>query len=300
MAISMKNILSDINHLNKKYRLILLAFLILICLNYNPQLLFKTSYPYWGWNLSLLASVLIIISIKFRDPTNWKQKLGIDFSRKDYSGFAITTIALLASSYFLVDYLADISSYSFKPQIFHYKHIIGEDYPFHSILGNYLYYIPETFNEEMLIGALLLLGLERNFKKINKNVIAIIVALSFSLMHQLLYKYSPAQNGIILTTTTIMTLFFVGILRNVLILKTRKIAYSWAIHLSFNLVFFSGYFINKSTGYIAVEPERFNIVFGNLVMMMITGFIALASLMWLNMNKFNIIDDNETRNKKRS
>ena len=84
----------------------------------------------------------------------------------------------------------------------------------------------ETFNEEIFIGALLLMGLERNFKKLDKNAIAITVALIFSLMHQALYKWSPVQPGLVLTTQTILTLFFVGILRNTLILKTRKIAYS--------------------------------------------------------------------------
>ena len=131
------------------------------------------------------------------------------------------------------------------------------------------------------------MGLERNFKTLDKNAIAISVALIFSLMHQALYKWSPVQPGLVLTTQTILTLFFVGILRNALILKTRKIAYSWAIHLSFNMIFFSGFYINNSTEKFASEPERFNIVFGNLTMVMITGLLAIISLIWLNMNKLN-------------
>jgi hypothetical protein len=85
-----------------------------------------------------------------------------------------------------------------------------------------------------------------------------------------------------------MTLFFVGILRNVLILKTRKIAYSWAIHLSFNMIFFSGLFINQSTENFAGEPERFNIVFGNLTMVLTTGLLAFISLIWLNIDRLKI------------
>ena len=65
-------------------------------------------------------------------------------------------------------------------------------------------------------------------------------------------------------------------------MKTGKIAYSWAIHLSFNLVFFAGFFVNISNGDIASEPERFNIVFGNIVMLLLTGSLALLSLVWLN------------------
>lgn len=232
----------------------------------------------------MLASVLIILIMRYRDPGSWKQKLGIGFTGKDMLGLVVTTVCLLGISYFLVGYLAKLSNFSFIPRIFNYKRIIGPDYPFHAVAGTYIYYIPETLNEEMLIGAVLLMGLERRFKKLNRNIIAISVALIFSLMHQALYKYSPYQPGILLTVSTILALFFVGILRNVLILKTRKIAYSWAIHLSFNLVFFAGFFVNRSTGEFASEPERFNIVFGNIPMLLLTGFLALLSVVWLNVN----------------
>jgi hypothetical protein len=132
------------------------------------------------------------------------------------------------------------------------------------------------------------LGLERIIKKLDKNTIAVGVALIFSIMHQALYKWSPAQPGLLLTTQTILTLFFVGILRNVLILKTRKIAYSWAIHLSFNMIFFSGFYINNSIDKFASEPERFNIVFGNMTMVLITGLLATISMIWLNMSFINV------------
>ena len=178
-----------------------------------------------------------------------------------------------------------LDGYDFEPKLFYYKTYLGSNYPFHYILANYLYYIPETFNEEMLIGAFLLMGLERRFKKLDKSYIAIIVALVFSLMHQGLYKWSPVQSGELLTLTTIVTLFFVGILRNSLILKTRNIALSWAIHLSFNIVFFSGFFINVKTGKFPSEPEVFNIVFGNLTMLALTGLLALTSIIWLNIDK---------------
>lgn len=139
----------------------------------------------------------------------------------------------------------------------------------------------------MLIGALLLMGVERNFKKLNKNYIAIAVTLVFSIMHQGLYKWSPVQSGELLTLTTIGTLFFVGILRNSLILKTRNIALSWAIHLSFNIVFFSGFFIHVNTNKFPNEPEVFNIVFGNPTILAVTGLLALVSIIWLNTDELN-------------
>lgn len=268
----------------RKYGLLIIAFLICAFLNYNPQLLFESGYRHWGWNSALIATVSILVIFRLRDPLEWKQKLGIDFKRADWVGFCITTISLLIISYFIVNNFSEINGYSFRPKIFYYKDFVPPDFPFFPILGDYLYYFPQTFNEEIFIGALLLMGIQRYFMKLDKTIIAIGVALIFSLMHQALYKWSPVQPDLLLSLQTIFSLFFVGILRNVLILKTRKIAYSWAIHLSYNMVFFSGFFINNMTTEFASEAERFNIVFGNMIMVITTGLLALASLIWLNIN----------------
>ena len=272
--------------MRKKYILIILVFLVIACLNYNPQLNFKTTYQHWGWNLSFIATVLTLFIFRFRDPEDWKQKLGIDFEVKDGIIFFLTTITLLTVSFFLVGYLSDASGFDFEPMILHYKEYFSPKTKVFTIIGAYLYYIPETFNEEIFIGAFLLFGLERNFKKLDKNIIVVGIALIFSLMHQAMYKWSPVQSGILLTTQTVLTLFFVGVLRNALIMKTRKITYSWAIHLSFNLIFFPGFFISQSMREFANEPERFNIVFGNMTMVLITGLLATICLVWMNKGRF--------------
>lgn len=251
-------------------------------MNYNPQLNFETHYNHWGWNLSLITSVLIILIFRIRDPQTWKQKLGIDFKRKDYFNFIIVITVLLPVSFFLVNHVSKTNGFEFKPKLIFYRDYFPHRNKFLPVLGDYLYYIPETFNEEMLIGAVLLMGLERRFARLDQNIIAIGIALLFSLMHQAMYKYSPIQPGVVLTVQTILVLFFVGIIRNVLILKTRKITYSWALHLSFNLIFFPGFFIKGETQYFASEPERFNIVFGNITMVIITGVLALILVAWLN------------------
>lgn len=272
----------------KKYGLLLLIFSFCGFLNYHPQMLFGLNSPHWGWLFSLLSTFLIIFYLRRRDPDTWNRKLGINFKKSDIRKFIIFTALISVLSYFIVDYVSMSGEYYFKPKLFYYKTYLGSNYPFHYILANYLYYIPETFNEEMLIGAFLLMGLERRFKKSDKNFIVILVALVFSLMHQGLYKWSPVQSGELLTFTTIATLFFVGILRNSLILKTRNIALSWAIHLSFNMVFFSGLFVNIKTGEFPREPEVFNIVFGNRTMLVFTGILALASIVWLNIDRLKM------------
>ena len=269
----------------KKHGLLILILCLCGSLNYHPQMLMGLNSPHWGWMFSLLSTILIIYFMRIRDPEKWSQKLGVNFKKKDIGRFVIITTLLSILAYFIVDYVSMLDGYIFKPKLFYYKIYLGSNYPFHYVLANYLYYLPETFNEEMLIGALLLMGLERRFKKLDKNYIAIMVALIFSLMHQGLYKWSPVQSGELLTFTTIVTLFFVGILRNSLLLKTRNIALSWAIHLSFNMVFFSGLFINAKTGKSPSEPGVFNIVFGNLTMLALTGLLALSSIIWLNIDK---------------
>lgn len=266
----------------KKYGPLVLIFVVCGLLNYNPQLLFGLKSGHGGWIFSAIATILIIFLMRLRDPNDWKQKLGIHFNRFDVAGFLLITIGLLILSYFLVDFLSVQNGYTFKPQIIYYKEYFDSKFPFHLVLASYIYFVPETLNEEMLIGAVLLMGLEQNLKKIDKNVIAIFVALLFSFIHQAFYKWNPLQAGISLTLTTMICLFFVGVIRNVLILKTRKIAYSWAIHLSFNLVFLSGFFVNTSNNSLACESEKFNIVFGNSKMLIMTGLLALFSLIWSN------------------
>jgi hypothetical protein len=268
----------------KKYRLVFLVFLILVALNYNPQLLFESNYRHWGWNFSLLGTILILLVIRHRDPETWRQKLGINFSNSDWLGFVLITAGLLVISFLLVDHLTLESGYSFKPRLLYFREYFGTSARLFPILGDYLYYFPETFNEEILIGALLLMGLQRKFPKLNNNIIVIGVALLFSLMHQAMYKWSPAQPDILLSIPTILSLLFVGVLRNALILKTRKIAIAWAIHLSFNLIFFPGFFVHLETTGFAGEAERFNIVFGNLTMALATGILAIGAMIWLNLH----------------
>ncbi len=271
----------------KKNGLLILVLSIFSILNYHPQLLLKLNSPHWGWIFSMLATFLICSFMSRIEPVSWKQKLGIDFRTIDIGRFLIVLLVLLVISYFLVGSVSSMSGYDFKFKLFYYREYLEENYPFHYILANYVYYIPQTFNEEMIVGALLLFGLEKRFRKLNKNYIAILTALIFSLMHQAMYKFSPVQSGALLTMTTILSLFFVGVLRNSLILKTRNISLSWAIHLSFNLIFFSGLFIDVQTGVFPVEPKVFNIVFGNIPMLTFTGILAGVSLIWLNIHAKN-------------
>lgn len=273
------------NNRLKNYGLLILVFVAWITLNYNPQPFFKLTSRHWGWIFSACAFILIIQLMRWRNPNDWKLRLGINFKRDDVLKFLSLTVLFLLPLYFLIDHLTLYSGYTFEVLIFHYKKYFGPDCAFHVVIGFYLYYLFQTLNEEMLIGAILLLGLERRFKNLDQNYINILVALTFSLMHQVLFQLSPGQPGILLKFTTMGSLFFVGILRNVLILKTRKIALSWAVHLSFNLIFYASAIVEPNTKIFASETERFNIVFGNYIFFFLAGIFAGASLIIAARNK---------------
>jgi hypothetical protein len=150
-ANSRKPTLYAMNKQIKKYGLLILAFLICACLNYNPQMLFETSYRHWGWNFSLIATFLILIIFRLRDPLDWKQKLGIDFNLADWFRFFVLTISLLFASYFLVDYLSEINGYSFRPKIIHYKDYNPPDFHFSRFLGIIYITFLRLLNEEILL-----------------------------------------------------------------------------------------------------------------------------------------------------
>lgn len=120
--------------------------------------------------------------------------------------------------------------------------------------------------------------IREKLKRFDRNIIAIFVVSIFNLLHQALYKWGLVQPKLLLTVQTVMTLVFAWLLRNVFILITSKISFSWTIHPSFNMNFFPGFWINNTAEKFTCEPERFNIVFENSKMVVITGLLATISL----------------------
>jgi hypothetical protein len=268
----------------KRYGLLISVILVWVILNFNPQGLFKLQSRHWGWIFSVLATLIIISLMRIRNPKDWNIRLGIHFTKSDVVIFLLSTLLLLIPAYFLVEYLAQKNGYTYSILIFYYLKTSGSNFPFHFVIAVYLYLIFQSLNDEMVVGALLLMGLERFFTKLNQNYIAVLVALVFSVMHQAMYQWNPFITRSGLTLTTIVGLFFAGIIRNVLILKTRKIFLSWAVHLSFNYIFITSVILDPKTNLGPSEPELFNIVFGNHTMLFLTGICAGAALIWLNSN----------------
>ena len=102
------------------------------------------------------------------------------------------------------------------------------------------------------------------------------VAALFAVLHSIFYAWRPASmiNYGVLSTITLLTIFAVGLLRNNLILAAGNIAFAWAIHLGWNLVFMDSSYV--STAYARLdEPAVFNAVLGSILVL---GVIASRCL----------------------
>ena len=143
---------------------------------------------------------------------------------------------------------------------------------------NYYHDIFYILNEEIVIGAIILFYLI-NKRKIQPIIAAIGLAIIFSLMHFVFYKWifnSRGNMGI----STLITLFLVGFVRNSLILQTGHIAYSWALHFGWMVVMFGSFHIHADSRNGLSELVRFNTYLGSIEMLVISFILAGLSLIY--------------------
>lgn len=268
------------------YYFLIPAIILIGFLNYNPHLLFKpTGYQHLGWQCAILASICFMGIGRIRGKSKWKELLGINFKIKDLYIFLGFTIFLTYFSYWIIYYVLKSNKYQFQVLLIDYKQLDNfKDTPFYLILSFYIYYIPQAFNEEMIVGALLLNSLKSKFKVNNELILSAIVASVFCLMHFALYKFRPIQPRELLSLIALLSLFMVGLIRNLLILRTGKITYSWVIHLSWNLLFFNSIML-QSNGKNVSEPGRFNLILGDWRVMLLLSIITFLVIFWSRLMK---------------
>jgi membrane protease YdiL (CAAX protease family) len=144
-----------------------------------------------------------------------------------------------------------------------------------------LHSLGQTLNEEMVLGSLLLKSVANKFQRLSLAAVSILVALAFSTLHYAFYAFRPTYliNYGVLSLTTLASIFAVGLLRNICILSTGNIAYAWGIHFGWNLIFIDSLYIHAATQAELTEPEMFNAVFGNSMVLLMVG--AAAGLSFL-------------------
>lgn len=136
----------------------------------------------------------------------------------------------------------------------------------------------QTLNEEMVVGAVLLGIFVRHLPRWNHATISVVIAAAFAALHFLMYEWNPHHGSTGLSSAALVSLFGVGVLRNVLILESGSIYLAWAVHLAWNLTFFCSAMYTVDGGRLLNEPERFNLILANPTLVassLIAGAIAI-------------------------
>ena len=155
---------------------------------------------------------------------------------------------------------------------------------------NYYHGVFYILNEDIILGAIILFVLVRK-RKVRPIVASAGLAVVFSLIHYVFYRWIFVDNLGILETSTLITLFLVGLVRNNLILQTGHIGYSWALHFGWMSMMFGNIHLYNNSQVVLTEPLRFNTYLGSIEMLIISFILALFSLIyWIKKYKtWNII-----------
>lgn len=139
-------------------------------------------------------------------------------------------------------------------------------------------------NEEIVLGAIILFALVKKWK-FKPLLASLCLAVFFSLIHYIFYRWICLDRGII-GLSTLITLFLVGFVRNSLIIQTGHIGYSWALHFGWIAIMFGTSHAYVDSNLYITEPERFNLYLGSTEMLIISVIMAgLVLAFWIK--KYN-------------
>lgn len=141
---------------------------------------------------------------------------------------------------------------------------------------NYFHDIFYTLNEEIVLGSMILFWLTRK-KNIKPLYASACLAVFFAIVHYIAYRWVFLEKGII-SMETLASLFFIGLVRNNLILITGHVGYSWALHFGWMAVMFGSDHIYTETGVAVSDYVKFNIYLGSAEMLIISLVLAGISL----------------------
>lgn len=222
------------------------------------------SYYYFnGWWYSSIGTGLILLFSYLIWGKEFLKVVGLKLSIKTILKTILLAIGTLVCSLLLIKYIGSRNDISIL----------------FTSLGNYYHDVFYILNEEIILGGIPIFLLV-NKLKINPIKVSIGLALIFAIVHFAFYKWIFIDKGII-ECQTLFTLFLVGIVRNNLIIVTKHIGYSWALHFGWMVILFGCLPIWIETDTVVTEPERFNIFLGSTEMLIIS--IVLASISLIHM-----------------
>lgn len=250
--------------LTHRHRLIPLGAKILIGLSF----IFLT---YNHWLLAPLGSLLIILLSFAAWPGENIDRLGLRIPPRHALAALVLLPLITAFAWLIIGYATRIQGVILIP-------LWQKPHPLELIVHT----IGQTLNEEMILGALLLTSLVSRFQRAPLLLVSAVVAALFAVLHYIFYAWRPASmiSYGLLSTITLLTIFAVGLLRNNLILAAGNIAFAWAIHLGWNLVFMDSSYVSTAQARLA-EPAVFNAILGNVLVLGVIAAFAAGSVLYL-------------------
>lgn len=228
-----------------------------------------SSYNYIPWPGSALTGFMLILAIAWWIwKTDFNHRIGIPLRISTILlSFALAAL-FFAGSWWIMNSIALHQNIEIR-----YKSV-----------NNFLHIIFYTLNEEIVLGALLLNWIRVNLKRTPLWIISITVALAFSLIHFVFFRWIFDNKGD-LSLLTLGSLWMVGIIRNNLIMGTGHIGFSWAIHAGWVGIMFGFVHFNQEIKKFMTDLERFNFYLGNIRIADILILIAAISFLFLFFNR---------------
>jgi len=228
-----------------------LLFSLLILL----YVIFSYNFLHGWWNSSIGSILIIFLSYLIWEKGFLKQ-IGLQLNLQTIAKSIILAVIITTCALLIMKYIGNKSN-------------IQIEYP---NWRDYYHDIFYTLNEEIVIGAILLFTLVNKWK-IRPVVASLCLAVFFSLIHYIFYKWIFADRGVI-GISTLITLFLVGFVRNSLIIQTGHIGYSWALHFGWIVIMFGSSHTDLNTNMVITEPETFNLYLGSTEMLIISIIMA--------------------------
>jgi hypothetical protein len=215
------------------------------------------------WWQPALGTVLIVCMARALWGTQSVARIGLKLSRHELFPTGLWLGIVILASWWMVTTIAMGHGVAVFPGTW-------KDY-FHGFFY--------TLNEEMVLGALLVLTCIERWR-LPMGAISGLLALAFALVHFVFFKWLFCNNGLI-QPDTLAALFFVGTLRNNLIIRFRHIGYAWALHFGWIAIMLDSPQIAVKTSEWLTEIERFNLYLGSAEMLALSGALAFGSVFLL-------------------
>ena len=227
-------------------------------------------FPDFGWWVSMVGTILILLFGYFSWSKNYKERLGIPTNAMQYFFSFLLLIILLLCSYYLINLIRIQKNLGFGIGFIH----------------NFTHVFFYTLNEELVLGGILLVSLKIRYAKVKPLLISIGVAFIFSILHDIFYWwiFKGSVKGI-LTNWTLISLLMVGIIRNNLILKTGHVGYSWALHFSWMAIMLGCMFYYPDSTQKLSQTARFNLFIGHKLTIIILSMMMILTSAWIQIDR---------------